>query len=129
MRRPCSRDAILADLRRVYALTGSTTSYSYHALGAHATSTVYAHFPSWRAFVEAAGLPLTRRSTHPHRDRSDLGPSTRELERARRARQTVRTCLRCERRFLSDGPHNRRCDLCTSMVERCPTMAYAEWDV
>lgn len=139
MRPPCSREALLADLRRVYTLTRSTTSHVYQALGSHSVSSVYAHFPSWRAFVEAAGLPLPWQTRGVPRDRlsppassshtDELGPSGRELWRATRARRAVRTCLRCERRFLSDGPHNRRCRLCTLELQRGGAVAYDEWGV
>ena len=45
--------------------------------------------------------------------------------RSKRSRKTAtpkeRVCLRCDRRFLSEGPHNRLCQTCREYLADAPT--------
>jgi hypothetical protein len=45
--------------------------------------------------------------------------------RSKRARTTVRSqpraCLRCDRTFVSEGPHNRLCRACREFLAAAPT--------
>jgi hypothetical protein len=45
--------------------------------------------------------------------------------RTKRSRRAVklkeRACLRCDRVFLSEGPHNRLCDVCRALLDAAPT--------
>jgi hypothetical protein len=38
-----------------------------------------------------------------------------------RTRMKRRLCLRCDREFLSEGPHNRLCQLCREFLVAAPT--------
>ena len=39
----------------------------------------------------------------------------------RRGRMKRRLCLRCDREFLSEGPHNRLCQSCREALAASPT--------
>jgi hypothetical protein len=41
--------------------------------------------------------------------------------RRRTAGAMKRLCLRCDRRFWSEGPHNRLCDPCRSALATTPS--------
>lgn len=36
----------------------------------------------------------------------------KDMEMEKKKDKKTRTCLRCNKEFMSDGPGNRRCDLC-----------------
>jgi hypothetical protein len=38
-----------------------------------------------------------------------------------RTRMKRRLCLRCDREFLSEGPHNRLCQSCREFLAAAPT--------
>jgi hypothetical protein len=35
-----------------------------------------------------------------------------DMELEKKREEKLRTCLRCDKEFLSNGPGNRRCDIC-----------------
>ncbi len=41
----------------------------------------------------------------------------------------VRSCLMCDRKFKSDGPHNRRCSRCNYLLEHAREGTYYETKV
>ena len=45
--------------------------------------------------------------------------------RSKRSRKTApsqpRACLRCDRRFVSEGPHHRLCNVCREFLAVAPT--------
>jgi hypothetical protein len=43
-------------------------------------------------------------------------------KRSRRVKdRKERSCLRCDRVFLSEGPHNRLCESCRALLDTSPT--------
>jgi hypothetical protein len=45
------------------------------------------------------------------------GPHSRQTNASTRPRD----CLRCDRRFASEGPHHRLCQTCREWVDETPT--------
>lgn len=48
-------------------------------------------------------------------------PSTASGRKPKKAKQTKRICLRCDREFLSDGIYNRTCKNCQAANSSVPT--------
>jgi hypothetical protein len=51
----------------------------------------------------------------PHMARNYVKPS-RRTKKAKR-----RSCLRCDREFLSEGPHHRLCQTCRQVIAASPS--------
>lgn len=49
--------------------------------------------------------------------------STRAKPKPKRTSRRLkrRACLRCDREFLSEGPHNRLCNVCREFLATSPT--------
>lgn len=102
--RQYSDEALLDDLGRIWGLCGterlSVAQYRAHG-GQHSVSTYLARWGSWAMATELAA--------------QEWPQVARQGERKRR------TCLRCGRLFLSDGPHLRRCGTCRDWVASSAT--------
>lgn len=51
--------------------------------------------------------------------------SHKEGKRARGKLKQKRNCLRCEKKFVSEGPYNRICDKCRLANERIASSVYS----
>ena len=112
--RTLTDDELLADLRRVLALAHGKryqqcTAELYKRLGGkHHIKTFLARWSSWEASILAVQGQL-----------STAAP-TRPL-RVRQTKMKIRLCLRCDRRFPSEGPHNRLCNPCRALLDAQPS--------
>lgn len=120
------RRTLLDDIRRVIAETGGDTRITtYRRLGRHSVSTIFANFLDWDTAIQFAQDPamdgeVTTTPTIPASQ-----PEQRLPIRHEPGRRKQRTCLYCDRKFLSDGPHNRICGRCANLVERAAPESYS----
>ena len=101
---------LLADLRRVLALAHGKrycqcSAELYKRLGGkHHVKTFLARWGTWEGSVLAV--------------QGKVGMAAPPL----RVRQTkTRPCLRCDRRFQSEGSYNRLCDPCRALLDAQPS--------
>lgn len=105
---------LLADLRRVLALAHGKRYHQcsgevYKRLGGkHHVKTFLARWGSWEASILAV--------------QGQLGTAApTRLLRVRQTTMNIRLCLRCDRRFPSEGPHNRLCNPCRALLDAQPS--------
>jgi hypothetical protein len=97
---------LLEDLRRVHAITDSCSMFFYRAFGRFEPDILVRRFGSWLDACERAGL-IGAAGLRPG---DALGPEDL-LDR-------MSPCLRCDREFKSQGPHNRLCPPCRSRLRK-----------
>ena len=98
-------EALLADLRRVYAELGYISQYAYTEHGLMSHQTMRSRFGSWNGALHAAGLAGCR-STKPKeqetKQRRCLGRGADHLFEARKDDLTHRICDACKGRTAPD---------------------------
>ena len=105
---PITREQILDDVRDVIAKHGGDRSIAtYRKHGRYSPTTVYSRFIDWPAVLLAVETGIVSEEAAPGGKFS-----RRDSSRPQNTDKKLRTCLMCDRQFMSWGPANRKCTGC-----------------
>jgi hypothetical protein len=114
-----TKNDVLEGVRRVLEITKGEkfprgdmriSTYLSKGMGRYSRTAIYHHFRGWPELMATVfGLPKAKRISH-------------AAVPKRHYTKTKRTCLGCDRVFMSWGPENRKCERCRQ------SKAYLEGD-